>query len=412
VPEEYKNSPFNKVYKDLKFETPVTAEILLKFRYDMNGTSPEKQILSQNLSTENFKDAIKNHEALLSIYDTLMIDSLIEYQLKNNNMPLDFSFAIVKSNDSIGYSSMPSINNKILKHGIRTRLTPADMFSYPYDIILYSASKPQNIMKNILWVLSLSAGIILLLLFGFIYFIRTILKQKKISEMKNDFINNMTHEFNTPLANISLAYETLRDKGKIAIDDHSNRVVGIIQSETDRLKENVVRILKLSTIDRNGVHLYPEEIDVCGLLQGVVSRLELKIKQKNAQVTFCKSDEAFSVMGDRLHITNAIENIIDNALKYSNESCIIDIDIIKTKLNIIINICDNGIGMSRTELKKIFEKFYRVQHGNIQNDRGFGLGLNYVKYIVEAHGGNISVSSKPGKGSCFKISLKNNEPKS
>lgn len=285
------------------------------------------------------------------------------------------------------------------------------MFSYPCDIILFNSSKPQNIMKNILWVLSLSAGIIILLLFGFVYFIRTIFKQKKISEMKNDFINNMTHEFNTPLANISLAYETLRDKGKISVDDHSNRVVGIIQSETERLKENVARILNLSTIERNGINLQYEQIDVCTLLQSSMARLELKIKQKNAQLNFIRHEKEISVTGDRLHLTNAVENIIDNALKYSNGDCKIDIEISNAGPDVQISITDNGIGMSKDELKNIFEKFYRVQHGNIQNDRGFGLGLNYVKYIVEAHGGNITVSSRPGKGSCFKISLNNNERK-
>jgi two-component system phosphate regulon sensor histidine kinase PhoR len=411
IPEEYKNSPMNRVYKDLKFTTPVTAEILMKFRFDMTSNSPDKKILTQNISIENFKDAMKNHEALLSIYDTTMIDSLIGYQLKSNNMAPDFEYALVKSNDSVEYSSMPALNNRILKNGIRTRLTPADMFSYPYDIIFYSAGKPKNILSNILWVLSLSAGIIVLLLLGFIYFIRTILRQKKISEMKNDFINNMTHEFNTPIANISLAYETLRDKGKIMLDEHSNRIVGIIQSETDRLKENVVRILRLSSIERNGIQLNFEKIEVCCLMHGVVDRLDLKIKQKNAELNFHKNQEEVTIIGDRLHLTNAIENVIENALKYSNDKCKIDVEVNSSKSNITLTISDNGIGMSKDELKKIFDKFYRVQHGKIQNDRGFGLGLNYVKYIVEAHGGSISVSSKPGKGSSFKFSLNKNERK-
>jgi two-component system phosphate regulon sensor histidine kinase PhoR len=413
VPEEYKSSPLNKVYKDIKFSTPVTAEILLKFRFDLSKSSPDKIILSQNPSVDNFRELIRNHEALLSIYDTTMIDSLIRYHLKSNNIPVEFAYALVKTpGDSVEYVNKPQYKSQLLNNGIRARLTPEDLFNSPYDIILYSKNKPEIILRNIAWILSLSIGIILLLLIAYIYFIRTILKQKKLSEMKNDFINNMTHEFNTPIANISLAYETLINKEKIIEDDYSDRVVNIIQSETNRLKDNVTRILKISSFERNGMQLTRCLSDAVDLVDVALSRFELNILNKNAIVRFNRPDHPVMIVTDRMNILSAIENLIDNALKYSNENCRIEIDLLEEKNNVIIRIKDNGIGMSGEELDKIFEKFYRVQHGNIQNDRGFGLGLNYTKHIIEAHGGTISVKSRKGEGSCFTICLPKDERKS
>jgi two-component system phosphate regulon sensor histidine kinase PhoR len=410
IPEEYKNSPLNKVYTDLKFANPATVEILFKFRYDMDETSPDKNILSQKFSKDNFKELIRNHEPLLTIYDTLMIDSLIRFQLKNNNMPSKYSYALVKTqNDSVEYSSNMAINSKILSKGIRTRFTPADLFSTPYDIVFYTADKPQYILKNIVWFLALSIGIVLLLLLASMYFMRTILRQKKLSAMKNDFINNMTHEFNTPISNISLAYETLKEKGKISSDEYSQKITGIIHSETERLKENVNRILSISTFERNGIDLIHEEIEASEILTTALSRLELKIKNKNALISINKPSHPVYFIGDKLHMTNAIENLVENALKYGNGHTEIDLDLEKKGNQIVIKVKDNGIGMTSEVTAKIFDKFYRAQNGNIQNERGFGIGLNYVKYVIDAHHGKISVNSRPGAGSCFQITLHTDE---
>lgn len=412
APEEYRNSPMSKVFHDLKFSTPVTAEILLRFRYDISRTSPEKEILSKPFSQDNFRDIMKKQEPLLSIYDTTMIDSLIRYNLKINNIPLDYSYAIVKTNsDTIEYSSNPASTKKILRSGIRTRLTPNDLFSKPYDIALYPYNAPRIILRNIIWILSLSIGIILLLLFAFIYFIRTILNQKKLSAMKSDFINNMTHELNTPIANISLAFETLQERNKISTDTSTIPILNIIRTETDRLKENVLRLLRISSYEKNGNGLQQERSEVSELIQNALGRLELKIRQKNAKIEFLKPDLPVYFTGDKHHLSNAFENLIDNALKYSNGDCRITVELIRSDAEIIIRVKDNGIGIESKEKNRIFEKFYRIQHGNIQNARGFGIGLNYVKNVIESHGGIIDVSSNPGKGSCFEITLNENERK-
>ena len=413
VPEEYKDSPLNRIYKDIKFSNPVTAEILLKFRYDLTRTSPDKKILKQDISTDNFKEIIKNHEALISIYDTLMIDSLLNYQLKINNIPVKYAYALVKSQtDSIEYISNRAQAKNVLASGLRIRFTPEDLFSYPYDIAFYSQNKPELILRNIVWVLSLSIGIIFFLLFGYIYFIRTILNQKKLSKIKNDFIDNMTHELNTPITNISLAYETLLEKGKIAPDEYSSRIGSIIQNETNRLKDNVTRILRISSYEKTGLGLQYQKTDVYELIKGALNRLELKINQKNANIHILKNGCSLFVYGDIHHLSNAMENLIDNALKYSNTNCKIEIELIKSDHEIIIRIKDNGIGISHEDVGKIFDKFYRVPHGNIHNSRGFGLGLNYVKNIIESHGGTISVKSRPNKGSCFQITFNENERQS
>ncbi len=404
VPEEYKNSPLNRVYKDLKFSNPVTAEILLKFRYDVTRNSPDKFILRQNVNETNFKDAIKNHEPVLSLYDTLMIDSLIKLRLSDMDLKLKYSYALLKSNnDSVVYSSMPLAFPLDFKNGVRARFSPEDLFSYQYDIVLFAENKSLYILSNILTVLLLSVGIILILIFSFIYFIRTINRQKKLSEMKNDFINNLTHEFNTPISNISLAYETLWENGKIVKDSYSERAVQILRGETERLKENVSRILRISAFEGETVNMSQEEINLSEIITSAIERLSLRITQKKAVITYLPPDEPVRIIGDRSHLSGAIENLIENALKYCNGSCRVNIEIKKENGIPVVSISDNGIGMKSEELERIFEKFYRAQHGNIQNERGFGLGLNYVKQVIEAHGGKISVSSKHGEGSCFRI---------
>jgi two-component system phosphate regulon sensor histidine kinase PhoR len=406
IPEEYKNSPLNKVYKDLKFSNPVTAEILLKFRYDINKNSPDKYILRQNTTVNNFREIIKNHEPLLNIYDTLMIDSLIKLRLSENDLHPVYSYALVKSTtDSVAYTSNRKQTAEILKAGIRTRFTPDDLFSYPYDIILYVSNKPLIILSNILTVLLLSVGVILILLFAYIYFIRTINRQKKLSEMKNDFINNLTHEFNTPISNISLACETLWENGKIIKDPFSERSVDIIRDEAERLKDNVSRILRISSFEGSKFNLSKEQLQVNELIRCSLARLSLKINHKKAIIHFTPSEEPILITGDRSHLSGAIDNLIENALKYCNGNCMISISVTRENGVPAISISDNGIGMQHDELDKIFDKFYRVQHGNIQNERGFGLGLNYVKQVIEAHGGKISVSSKQGEGSSFRILL-------
>jgi two-component system phosphate regulon sensor histidine kinase PhoR len=404
IPDEYKNSKLNRVYKDLKFSNPVTAEILFKFRYDMNHNSPDRSILRQEISINNFKDAIKNHEPLLAVYDTLMLDSLLKLRISENNLRVKYSYALVKSNnDSIAYVSNKAQSAMILRDGIRTRFTPDNLFSYPFDIVLLANNKTQFILENILTVLLLSVGIIILLLFAYLYFIRTILRQKKLSEMKTDFINNMTHEFNTPISNISLAYETLREKGKIIDDQYSGKILCIIESETERLKDNVTRILNISSFDGNSAAMRMEDVVLSDVIDTAVSRLDLKVKQRKATINFIAPDERIEIKGDMIHLSGAIENLIDNALKYCNGSCRIEIKICRNGNGPEISISDNGIGMKKIELERIFDKFYRAQHGNIQNERGFGIGLNYVKQVIEAHGGKITATSNPGEGSCFRI---------
>jgi two-component system phosphate regulon sensor histidine kinase PhoR len=152
-------------------------------------------------------------------------------------------------------------------------------------------------------------------------------------------------------------------------------------------------------------------VDLSKLVEMTLTRLHLKIKQKNASVKLNIPETSLMISGDAMHLSGAIENLIDNALKYSSDNCKISISVSKNGLFYSINIEDNGVGIKKNELEKIFHKFYRIQHGNIQNDRGFGIGLNYVKYVIDAHNGKISVSSIPGEGSCFKILLPFNECK-
>ena len=228
------------------------------------------------------------------------------------------------------------------------------------------------------------------------------MQQKKLSKMKNDFIDNMTHEFNTPISNIGLSIETLFENDSIN-NEKSKRILNIIANENERLRENVERILQIAAVDKDVFNLKPESIPIESLIKKVLSDFDLRIENAHAKINYtnrCTEDKLFA---DETHLINVLYNLIDNAIKYSNDSPVIDIYTENRKGELVITIKDNGKGIAKDELKKIFEKFYRITDANIQDVKGFGLGLSYVKNIVIAHKGRIEVNSELGKGTQFDI---------
>ena len=239
----------------------------------------------------------------------------------------------------------------------------------------------------------------------FAYVINTIFKQKKLSDMKTDFINNMTHEFKTPVATISLASEMLKKNDIIDNKDKSLRYAGIIYDENKRLGEQVEKVLQMAVLDKGDFKLNKTTINAHEVIQKVIEKLSLQIESRNGKVNLILNAPHANINADEIHFTNIIFNLIDNAIKYSTDVLEITVstETILGKLHIAIT--DKGIGMSKDAQKRVFEKFYRVPTGNIHNVKGFGLGLSYVKIMTEAHDGTIDVQSELGKGSTFKIIL-------
>jgi len=245
------------------------------------------------------------------------------------------------------------------------------------------------------------------LLVTFIFTIYTIFRQKKLTEMKNDFINNMTHEFKTPISTISLAAQMLNDPSVSKSPAMFQHVSGIINDETKRLRFQVEKVLQMSMFDRQKATLKMKEVDANELIYGVVNTFHLKVEKFGGEIeTALDADNPF-IFVDEMHITNVIFNLMDNAVKYRNPE--VDLRLKVRTWNesdrLMISIHDNGIGIKKEDLKKIFEKFYRVHTGNVHDVKGFGLGLAYVKKIITDHKGTIKAESELNEGTKFIISL-------
>ena len=233
------------------------------------------------------------------------------------------------------------------------------------------------------------------------------LKQKKMGEIKNDFINNMTHEFKTPIATISLAVDAMRNEKVIENREKMNYFSGIIKEENQRMNRQVETILKASQLERQQAELNMKPVHVHEIIKDVVDNFALQLEDKNGKAELILNAQNDLVEADEVHLSNMVNNLVDNALKYSKENVppVVKLTTQTTAKNFVMKIEDNGIGMNRETLKRIFERFYRAHTGNLHNVKGFGLGLSYVETMVEAHGGDIKADSTLGKGSTFIIEL-------
>lgn len=250
-------------------------------------------------------------------------------------------------------------------------------------------------------------GFTFVLLLLFLYTIYQLARQKKVSEMKNDFVNNMTHEFKTPLASISLAAEMLNDKSVPKTEKMYESLAGTIQTESRRLRFQVEKVLQMSLFDHDNIAIKQDELDVNGLVEAVVNTFSLRIRQQGGEVKTCIEAYDPFVYGDEMHLTNVIFNLMDNAVKYRRHDVDLNLEIhtrnVGDYLQLIVQ--DNGVGIQKADLGHIFERFYRVHTGNQHNVKGFGLGLAYVHTIIELHHGKIKVESEYGQGTRFIISL-------
>jgi two-component system phosphate regulon sensor histidine kinase PhoR len=254
---------------------------------------------------------------------------------------------------------------------------------------------------------SLLASIVFmgLILFSFTYTVLVVFKQKKLSEMKNDFINNMTHEFKTPIATISLASDSIANPMVISQPEKIRRFVDIIKQENKRMNSQVEKVLQMAQIDRKDINLKLTDVNIHEVIDRAVEYISLQVEKKEGTVKTELNATQPILEADLTHISNVINNLLDNANKYSPEKPEILVRTEDAPGGINITIEDKGIGMTKEARKHIFEKFYRVHTGNRHDVKGFGLGLSYVKAMVEAHKGTVEVKSDPGKGSTFTIFL-------
>ncbi|MBN2681287.1 MAG: HAMP domain-containing histidine kinase [Bacteroidales bacterium] len=346
-----------------------------------------------------------NKNQMLEIINPTILDSLLAAYFSYYELGGDFEYAIVNyKTDSVIYQKSDvigkNIDLKMHKKGL-TCFEDSDV----YMLEVFFPCKRTTVLQQLSLWLSLSLLFLLVVVFAFIYNIRTILKQKKVSEIKNDFINNMTHEFKTPISTISMASEVLMNTEENAALERVKTYSKIIFDENQRLKSQVEHVLQTAIIDRGEIKLKLEKIALHDLIKSTVSNLCLEHCSNKVEVIYNFTAQNDLILVDRMHFVSVINNLVENAYKYGGENPIITITTKSDKTVITIGISDNGKGIAPADQKLVFEKFYRVHTGDIHDVKGFGLGLFYVKSIVEAHKGTIKLQSELNKGSSFEIFL-------
>ena len=263
----------------------------------------------------------------------------------------------------------------------------------------------KQVWSSLKWILAGATIFMLIIIAAFYVTLKSLFNQKKLSEIKGDFINNMTHEFKTPLATISLAIDSIRNEKVQNDKDKLQYFSNIIKEENKRMNKHVETILQAALMEKQELQFSFTTVHIHQILQSVIDAFNLQLNEKNGIIETNFLAKTDLVKADEVHLTNMLSNLIDNAIKYSKDNLVIKISTTNNSKAICIKIEDNGIGMNKETLKRIFEKFYRAHTGNVHNVKGFGLGMSYVKTVLDAHKGKIKADSTLGKGSTFIVEL-------
>jgi two-component system phosphate regulon sensor histidine kinase PhoR len=344
--------------------------------------------ISANYFTVNISDTIP----------AFFLENLLKLEFEKYGIDVDYQYIIYDCFTDSVISKRFSSTRKEKQLKAEIPLTP--LVGDSHKIGVYFPEKDQYILSQMRIMIYISGGIIIVVLF-FAYIIFVFLRQKKLSEIKNDFVNNMTHELKTPISTILLSGDAILKPSVRTNDEKFFRYAGIIREEILRLRSLVDNILELSLADESKLKLNKEEINFHLLIESVVEKARINIEDKKGILTLKLSAQSYLVEADKRHLENVIFNLLDNAIKYCEKSPNINITTYNQNSKIILSIKDNGIGISKSNIKQIFQRFYRVPTGNIHNVKGFGLGLHYVDKIVRLHKAKIEVVSKEKNGTEF-----------
>jgi two-component system phosphate regulon sensor histidine kinase PhoR len=339
---------------------------------------------------------------LTNRFDPDKLDSLLHMELKKKSINIPYDYAIInpRSGRLIEISKDYS-NERLLQSHFKTNLFPNDVTNEPNLLVIDFPSQEKYLMSKIWFPLSSSALLILIILICFGYAVFTIVRQKKISVMKTDFMNNMTHEFKTPISTIGLAIEALLDPTIPQKPSMKMKYLGIIAGENKRLESQVSDVLQMAQLDKNELKLNLVTVDLHAIIQQAVDKISIQMERKLGHLKLALNATQFKFKGDEAYLLGVLLNLLDNALKYSKDAPNIMIRTQNIRGQLICSIKDHGMGMSKEAQRSIFQKFYRVASGNVHNIKGFGLGLAYVKEIITLHHGSIEVESELKKGTNF-----------
>ncbi|WP_026753349.1 sensor histidine kinase KdpD [Sediminibacter sp. Hel_I_10] len=394
-----------------RFKSNRSTSIFKTDDVDGNASlSLQKSIKSINdmtyLDKAQFETITRDQFQNLPVYkrvSTEEVDSLINTQLKNNGISTDYEFAIYDNDLSTKVHSENFELNTQSTIGVPVFLDNNNQSDF--SLYVDFPERRRYLLSSIYGMIALSIIFTSVIILAYSSAIYQLIKQRQISQIKSDFINNMTHEFKTPIATINLALDSIRNPKIIGDQEKVMRYLKMIKDENKRMHAQVENVLRISKLEKNELNISKERFLLHDLIEDAITHVELIVEDRQGYVKTHLNAEESSVLANETHFTNVIVNVLDNAIKYSDEPPKIDVYTENVGNSILLKISDQGNGMSKQVQKRVFEKFYREHTGNVHNVKGHGLGLAYVKRIIDDHQGHISVESEKGKGSTFIIKL-------
>ena len=427
------------IYKNGVIEENITFPWLRGVYGDFSGIESENDILIKRLtnqreekifSNRNLKNDISPQEFLLKVgkiskskeilfetaYNDLAkrktiqerigsindFEKLLEANLKKMNIDLDYEYAIF---DKDSLTSIVSENYINTNSNFSAKIFKDDNQMSNYTLKLMFPGRTPFLLSSQVSVILTSFIFTLIIVIAYATTILLLVRQQQISQIKTDFINNMTHEFKTPIATINLALSAIKNPKIIGDEKSVNKYLKIIDDENNRMHDQVENVLMISQLERNELNIEKNKIDLNVIIDLAISHVSLLLYNKNGVINLEKNANYFEIIGNESHMINVFVNILDNAIKYNDNQPQIFIKTKNLKNKIVIEVIDNGIGMSKSVQNKIFDKFYRKHTGDLHDVKGHGLGLAYVKKIINFHGGEINVQSLIERGSTFTIKL-------
>ena len=398
----------------IKNYTSKRTKIIFKEDYGLDGKSYKLTPIQKleklgglsNMDKALFEDVFMEYAKRVPIHKRVSkqeLELLLDQELKNRGIDIDYEYGVYSS----GYpTKIKSRKFKFAESGMYRAPIFKDSEGHTnFSLLLTFPKKKKFLLESIIGMAALSLIFTLVIVIAYSSAIYQLIKQKQISEIKSDFINNMTHEFKTPIATINLAVEAIRNPKSLEDQEKVLRYLGMIKDENKRMHAQVENVLRISKLEKNQLDISKDRVDAHDIIEDAVTHIELIVKDRGGYVKTHLEAPSSEILANEMHMTNVVVNILDNAVKYSPDAPKIDVYTEVVKNQLIIKIQDQGAGMSKAVLKKVFEKFYREHTGDIHNVKGHGIGLAYVKKIVEDHQGEVYAESEKGKGSTFYIKL-------
>ncbi len=332
-----------------------------------------------------------------------IVRKLLRKKLLEDDIDVDFEFAIYHKDLATKVQTNNFELQKFPTVGVPIFLDNND--ESDYKLYVNFPQRNKFIFSSIIGMALLSVVFTIIIIIAYSSALYQLIKQRQISQIKTDFINNMTHEFKTPIATINLALDAIKNPKVIVDEEKVRRYLGMIKDENKRMHAQVENVLRISKLEKNELNISKERVDLHDLINDAITHIELIVENRDGYINTHLDAKSFEVLANETHFTNVIVNMLDNAVKYSSDKPKIDVYTENVGNNILVKIKDQGNGMSKAVQKKVFEKFYREHTGDVHNVKGHGLGLAYVKRIVDDHQGHVTVESEKGKGSTFIIKL-------